>query len=359
MRRILPYLFFLLLTATSCVDNDTYDDNPQGNLEALWRILDEHYCFFEEKGVDWNAVHEKYAVRMNAEMSESQQFEVMTQMISELRDGHVNLYTTFNTGRYWSWKEDYPTNFSDTLLRRYLRTDYLIAGGTDYTILDDNIGYLRYESFQQGMSDANLDQVMLHMAGCNGLIIDVRGNGGGLMTHAERLAARFCNAETTVGYLRHKTGRGHQDFSSLQEQTIRPAKGLRWQKEVVVLTNRGVFSAANEFVKYMSCFPPRHHCGRPDGRRRGNALLGRAAQRLGRTLLGLSDVRPRPAPYGGGYSPRLLCLAERRRLPPWTRHTHRMGPKMALRGWKRGTGEGPPALNSINGHSFLRRQNEK
>ena len=190
MRRILPYLFLLLLTATSCVDNDTYDDNPQGNLEALWRILDEHYCFFEEKGVDWNAVHEKYAVRMNAEMSESQQFEVMTQMISELRDGHVNLYTTFNTGRYWSWKEDYPTNFSDTLLRRYLRTDYLIAGGTDYTILDDNIGYLRYESFQQGMSDANLDQVMLHMAGCNGLIIDVRGNGGGLMTHAERLRRR-------------------------------------------------------------------------------------------------------------------------------------------------------------------------
>ena len=59
MRRILPYLFLLLLTATSCVDNDTYDDNPQGNLEALWRILDEHYCFFEEKGVDWNAVHEK------------------------------------------------------------------------------------------------------------------------------------------------------------------------------------------------------------------------------------------------------------------------------------------------------------
>ena len=134
MRRILPYLFLLLLTATSCVDNDTYDDNPQGNLEALWRILDEHYCFFEEKGVDWNAVHEKYAVRMNAEMSESQQFEVMTQMISELRDGHVNLYTTFNTGRYWSWKEDYPTNFSDTLLRRYLRTDYLIAGGTDVLI---------------------------------------------------------------------------------------------------------------------------------------------------------------------------------------------------------------------------------
>lgn len=255
MSRVIPSLLLLLIMLSSCVDNDTYEDNPQGNLEALWKIMDEHYCFFEEKGVDWNAVHDKYAVQMDAQMSESQQFEVMTNMLSELRDGHVNLYTTFNTGRYWSWKENYPTNFSDTLLRKYLQTDYLIAGGVDYTILDDNVGYLRYESFQQGMSDANLDQVLLHLTACNGLIIDIRSNGGGALTNAERLAARFCNEETTVGYMRHKAGRGHNDFSEMEAQTIRPAKGLRWQKKVVVLTNRGVFSAANEFVKYMKCFP--------------------------------------------------------------------------------------------------------
>lgn len=255
MKRILPALFLLLIMVCSCVDTDTHDDSAQGNLEALWQIMDEHYCFFQEKGVDWDAVHAKYAAQMDSRMSQSQQFEVMTNMLSELRDGHVNLYTTFDTGRYWSWREDYPSNLSDTLLRKYLKTDYLIAGGVDYTILDDNVGYLRYESFQQGMSDSNLDQVMLHLAACNGLIVDIRGNGGGQMTNAERLAARFCNTETTVGYMRHKTGRGHNDFSSMEQQTIRPAKGLRWQKQVVVLTNRGVYSAANEFVKYMKCFP--------------------------------------------------------------------------------------------------------
>ena len=222
MSRVIPSLLLLIIMLSSCVDNDTYEDNPQGNLEALWTIMDEHYCFFEEKGVDWDAVHDKYAVQMDAQMSESQQFEVMTNMLSELRDGHVNLYTTFNTGRYWSWKENYPTNFSDTLLRKYLQTDYLIAGGVDYTILDDNVGYLRYESFQQGMSDANLDQVLLHLTACNGLIIDIRSNGGGALTNAERLAARFCNEETTVGYMRHKAGRGHNDFSEMEAQTIRP-----------------------------------------------------------------------------------------------------------------------------------------
>lgn len=253
MRKFLP-LLLALLALVSCVDTDTYDDNPQGNLSALWTIMDEHYCFFEEKGVDWAAVREKYAPRMASGMSESQQFEVMTDMLSELRDGHVNLYTSFNTGRYWSWRENYPTNFSDTLLRKYLKTDYLMAGGVDYTILDDNVGYLRYESFQTG-TGSNLDHIFLYLSSCNGLIVDVRSNGGGALTNAEKLAARFTNEETLVGYLRHKTGRGHADFSAMKEQWIKPAKGLRWQKRVVVLTNRGVFSAANEFVKYMRCFP--------------------------------------------------------------------------------------------------------
>ena len=34
---------------TACVDEDEYADTPAGNFEALWRILDEHYCFFDYK----------------------------------------------------------------------------------------------------------------------------------------------------------------------------------------------------------------------------------------------------------------------------------------------------------------------
>ena len=41
----------------------------------------------------------------------------------------------------------------------------------------------------------------------------------------------------------------------MEEQYLEPGKGIRWQKQVVVLTNRSVYSAANEFVKYMKCCP--------------------------------------------------------------------------------------------------------
>jgi C-terminal processing protease CtpA/Prc len=176
-------------------------------------------------------------------------------MLSELRDGHVNLSTTFDYGRYWKWHEDYPTNFSDTLQRRYLGTDYRIASGMRYRLLDDNIGYIYYGSFSNPVGESSLNEVIEHFLFCNGLILDIRGNGGGDLTNAEKLAARFCNEKTLVGYLQHKTGKGHNDFSDMEPQYIEPSSNLRWQKNVVVLTNREVYSAANEFVKYMKCMP--------------------------------------------------------------------------------------------------------
>ena len=262
MRKLCQPLLYLFVSAlimfstmTGCVTNEQLPDSPQGNFEAVWRILDEHYCFFSQKGIDWQEVHSRYARQFDNSMTSKQQFEVMVNMLSELRDGHVNLYTSFNIGRYWSWHENYPKNYSDSLQRHYLRTDYLIASGLDYTVLDDNVGYIRCETFQKAIGEGNLDEILLHLQPCNGLIIDVRNNGGGNITSAEMLASRFTNKELLVGYMQHKTGKGHNDFSSLQPLYLKPGKGVRWQKSVVVLTNRSIFSAANEFVNFMKCCP--------------------------------------------------------------------------------------------------------
>ena len=255
----LVLLVFLGSLATSCVDIDEHEDSPRGNLEALWQIIDEHYCFHDYKhevyGLDWNNIYNKYKVRAMGELNDYQLFEVLTDMLSELRDGHVNLYTAFDNGRYWHWHEDYPTNFSDTLQRRYLGTDYKIASGAQYRILDDNIGYLYVGSFANEMGESSLDEIIKHLAFCNGLIVDVRGNGGGQLTAAERLAARFCHEKTLTGYMQHKTGKGHNDFSEMEPQYLEPSSRFRWQKPTVVITNREVFSAANDFVKLMKCCP--------------------------------------------------------------------------------------------------------
>ena len=259
MKKLFYIACILTLCLTACVDEEELPDTPTGNFEALWKIIDEHYCFFDYKqheyGLDWNAVRSKYEVRIDDDMTTMQLFEVLSQMLGELRDGHVNLTAAHDYSRYWAWHEDYPANFSDSLYRLYMGTDYRIASGLSYRILDDNIGYIRYESFTSAIGEGNLDEVLLYLMPCQGLILDIRNNGGGDLTNAEKLAARFCHQKTLVGYTQHKTGTGHNEFSQMEAHYLEPSSNIRWHKPVAVLTNRGVFSAANEFTMYMKELP--------------------------------------------------------------------------------------------------------
>lgn len=248
-------LFFLLipLMLHSCISEQQYADNPAGNFNALWKIIDEHYCFLDYKHINWDSIHTVYEKRISPTMTEKNLFEVMSDMLGELKDGHVNLYAAHDVGRYWGWKEDYPANYRADIVEKYLGTgkEYAIAAGMKYKAFDDNIGYIRYESFSDPVGEGNIAEVLNSLALCKGLIIDLRDNPGGTLTYATRLAEHFTEKKILIGYMSHKTGPGHNDFSKPQAIYLDPSKGIRWQKKVVVLTNRGCYSAANDFVKEM------------------------------------------------------------------------------------------------------------
>ena len=255
-------LYFIILSLfffSSCINEEQFDNTPEGNLEALWKMIDEHYCFLDYKaeaiGLDWNEVHGRYNQMLGKDMTSPQLQEVLCNMLGELRDGHVNLYTAANVGRYWAWKEDYPSNLDVELRNSYLGKDYLIASGLSYRILDDNIGYILYSSFSSGIGEGNIAEVLHHLRLCSGLIIDVRGNGGGQLDYEQRLVSHFTNERILVGYRSYKTGTGHSDLSELYPEYIEPSKTVRWQKPVIVLTNRGCYSATNTFIRDMLCCP--------------------------------------------------------------------------------------------------------
>lgn len=260
MKDKLLLLLAFVLGLCSCQRGESeYDETPQGNLDALWTIIDQRYCFLDYKeaelGISWNDIHAKYSARLNPKMSRSQLFEVLCQMLGELKDGHVNLSSSLDLGRNWSWKEDYPLNLDEELRDAYLQTDYNLAAGLKYRILPDNIAYVVYESFQSGIGEGNLDDMFFSLRMCNGMILDIRGNGGGNLDNETKLASRFTNEKVLVGYRSHKTGTGRNDFSSLESEYITPSKGVRWQKPCVVLANRSCYSAANTFVRDMKEMP--------------------------------------------------------------------------------------------------------
>ena len=211
MKRILLYITLPFILA-GCIEEDEFANTPRGNFEALWSIMDEHYCFFpeaeEEFGLDWNAVYEKYRPIVNETESEALLFDVLGDMIAELRDGHVNLSSIYGTKFYWDWKLDYPKNFSDSIQRNYLGHDFRITNGIKYTALPDSIGYVYVESFASGFSADNLSVMLMNLKHTKGIVLDIRDNGGGMLTAAERLASHFTKEKIHCGYIQHKTGKG-------------------------------------------------------------------------------------------------------------------------------------------------------
>ena len=244
----------------SCIKGEPYSSSPTENFEALWKLLDEKYCFFDYKksayGLDWDEVHDRYARLVNDSLTDRQLFDVLSDMVNELRDGHTNLIWDYGTSRYTAFYADYPHNFDSELFSKTLGKDYYYSSGIYYTRLPENVGYMYIGSFSTSFSQRLISSIFTYFEECIGLIIDVRDNGGGDLTLAQDLAARFLEEKTLVGYIAHKTGPGHDDFSEPKAVYVEPdTTRLRWDKRVCVLTNRRSYSATNDFVRNMRMSP--------------------------------------------------------------------------------------------------------
>jgi len=260
MKKLFKILFFIsgVLLTVSCHKADTFENDVYGNFDALWKIIDEHYCFFEEKNIDWDAVGEKYRAKIDPEMTYLDFFNLCSDMLAELKDGHVNLSSNFNTSFYRKWWSDYPQDFNlRTLQQYYLDFDYGVAGGIYYKILQGKTGYMYCGSFSSRIGEGNLDNILVRFSDCTCLIIDVRNNGGGLLTNVPALVGRFISRKIRAGYIRHKTGPGHNEFSKPYPIEYEPASAgrVKWTRPVIVLANRSTYSAANDFVSVMKMLP--------------------------------------------------------------------------------------------------------
>lgn len=253
------YIFFLiavvsLLTACHSREEMAFSTDPVENVEALWQIIDTKYCYVEEKGVDWNALHDVYLNKAALLPKDDQiaLFDLCDEMLDTLKDGHVNLYSPFDVSNCTSWYDTYPANYDAQLQALYLH-DYRIAGSLYYcTVNNDSIGYIYYPSFSGGFSATNLYYIFLAFKHCRGLIIDVRNNGGGDLTNAYKLSSPFFTENRVVGYWQHKTGPGHNDFSPMEElKSDTSLIPFRWLRPTVILCNRRSYSATNMFVNIM------------------------------------------------------------------------------------------------------------
>ena len=198
---LLPLILILIgVSLPSCerafMETDE-PSNPVNVFDYLWKKVDQQYAFFDVKGVDWDSVYEVYRPMVYDEIELDSLFHVCGAMLNTLRDGHTNLISKFDVSHNDSvyYKMYAEKNIDEqVVVLNYLTVNYHTTGSfTHNAIRDGHVAYIRYSSFMDAITENNLSYLLNRYQDCDGLILDLRQNGGGSIDNIRRLLSIFDN----------------------------------------------------------------------------------------------------------------------------------------------------------------------
>lgn len=245
--------FSLLLLVTACSTSlDDVEDNPLENYNLVWETLDQRFSLFEINDVEnWDDVYQEFLVRINPAMSDDSLHSVLNDLLWKLKDRHSSISSPFQYQRRFS----YDSNFSQEVLDNNYLFSKKTAGPLEYAILEDNIAYVYIPTFGRTITTNHVADMMGDLGNTAGMIIDVRENGGGNELHAKRVASVFCDQKRMYRVSYTKSGPAHDDFEKSAEVYIEPNDQLNYVNPVVLITNKGTYSASTDFAMMMRQFP--------------------------------------------------------------------------------------------------------
>lgn len=252
---LLSSLVVISMGCEKIIEPNAPQDNPRAIFEKLWTDVHNRYSFFEEKQIDWEAIKAIYSPLIHENMDPIEFFDILGDMLAELQDGHVNLLSTFNRSRNWSWYEGFSLYYDEQLIYdEYLKNNYRIIGPFHAQTVD-NMLYVNYRSFERTVKEQHMDEIIRLMQFHDGLIIDVRSNGGGSQQNGLNIASRLTDEELIYARQRFKTGPSRTDFTPWAPLRITPHSGEKYLGKVAILTNRRSYSATTFFSQMMRSLP--------------------------------------------------------------------------------------------------------
>jgi len=226
--------------------------------DDLWRQVDLHYSFFTLKRINWDSIGNVYRPQALAAKSDAEFAGVAGRMLNELKDAHVSITPAGGgTIRYRARFELEPTFFdARRVFQRYV-AEGAPAAGTHIRFgkIAPSTGYIYIPSFLGTGWAGEVDAALAAPGNVTRMIVDVRDNGGGTNALALDIAGRFTDRTRTFGYMRRRSGPGHDDFTGFNDQTVSPAGPAQFTGPVFVLSNRHSASSSEDFVRAMSAMP--------------------------------------------------------------------------------------------------------
>jgi len=238
---------------------ETPSNDPEAIFENLWTTFHEEYAPFEERNVDWEETYEVYRPMVHAATSDDELFDILSQMLATLDDGHVSLTAP---GRNVFFSNRIRQNLIDDELfdlsvvkDHYLENGYREGDQQSYLfgkIKGGKIGYIFFDYV--GPNFSALNEFLEEYSLMEGFIIDLRHNQGGDFTYCFSEIGRLTSEKRFVFRSRTKNGKGKDDFTDWHRWYIEPS-GSFLDKPVIVLTDRYTISAGERSVMALMTLP--------------------------------------------------------------------------------------------------------
>lgn len=241
--------------------------------ETIWNDLDRNYSYFELKNIDWPQLYKQYQPSAASAQTPDQLAEAIWGMLAELKDGHVNLFTDNRSFGYDGFYKSYPANFNSQLIKDNYLTLIVENGPFLYGHLKGTqIGYILIKNFSGPLEVfAEFPALINNIPHTGGLIIDIRNNGGGSDLNSRKIAGHFTEISRSYAHIRFKNGPAHNSFEPWEAKFVIPQTPFIPEKSVL-LTNRAVFSSAEDFVLSMRILPNITVIGDTTGGGSGNPI---------------------------------------------------------------------------------------
>ena len=272
-RIALVWLLGIFLALTGCrktisstpVATSYPGDNYPDIFQSFWNGMNTNYMFWGIDTTNWDNMYTVYkplfdqlTIFDSAHEAKAEQY--FQQMTKGLIDSHYDLQyqltgNSFSPSTYRRLQQDpnyfvdsaFPAAVLDSLIpAKYIDHSSLVMG-TDTVVLEGNstpftavsgtiqgsILYLYFSSFALSQASTNTGPVFnyffntLHRNYPNlkGIVIDVRGNGGGEIEDLDYLVGQMVTSQYTFGYTRYKNGVNRLDYTPWAPAVVKPWVG--------------------------------------------------------------------------------------------------------------------------------------
>lgn len=234
------------------------------SFDVLWYGFQEHYAYFDLRGVNWDEMRAIYRPQVTAETDDETLLNIFIQMLGPLRDGHVSLITPegqIADDVLPDWAEGLEAELMVDVVRQafaqHAPEGTRPASSMGLGMTAEGLGYMTLVNFDETLVAGEVTMASIMGAlltaepEMKALVIDTRVNFGGSDLAGYALAAQLTSHPVEIG---SKAVWEQGDWHADTPLMIQPAAEHVWDGPVYLLTSGVTISAAETFALALSHF---------------------------------------------------------------------------------------------------------